>query len=153
MTGCHCGRTLSPEHFGAGDDLFEQHAIRCCACVDSYLCGADDCAECNAAGEEDQKPELVSTISGPISELERFEFSNVTARVHPAKLCEGTLCSIHNPSEHRMREWPMLLRETALIERTCEHGVGHPDPDSAAFMDRRFGPGWGTHGCDGCCHD
>lgn len=99
------------------------------------------------------EPELVSTISGPISELERFEFSNGIARVHPAKLCEGTFCPIHNPSEHRMRDWPMLLRESALIERTCEHGVGHPDPDSAAFMDRRFGLGWGTHGCDGCCHD
>lgn len=98
--------------------------------------------------------ELISTISGPVGELERFEFYNCTARVHPAKRCVGTFCTIHNPSEHKMRDWPMVLRTSALIERTCPHGIGHPDPDSAAFMRRRFGhDAFDVHGCDGCCHD
>ena len=48
---CHCGRTLSPTHFEDIDDLSEQHKIRCCACVDSYLFGAPDCEECEKAGE------------------------------------------------------------------------------------------------------
>lgn len=96
---------------------------------------------------------LVSTVSGPISELEPFTFVNTRARVHPLKRCEGQSCCIHNPSDHKMRDWPMLLRETALVERLCTHGIGHPDPDSAAWMNKTFGPGWGSHGCDGCCHD
>lgn len=101
-----------------------------------------------------RKPELVSTISGPVDELERFEFVNVTARVHPRSRCDGDFCVLHNPSNHRMVDWPMVLRETALVERLCVHGVGHPDPDSAQWMDERFNPGvrvWGMHGCDGCC--
>lgn len=60
MSTCHCGRTLSPDHFGSGDSFFdkewnEQHAIRCCACVDSFLCGASDCLECDTAGFEDTR--------------------------------------------------------------------------------------------------
>jgi hypothetical protein len=64
---------------------------------------------------------------------------------------------VHNPSDHHLRDWPMHLRETTLVERMCQHGVGHPDPDSAAYMDRLYGHRagtWSTHGCDGCCaHD
>jgi hypothetical protein len=38
-----------------------------------------------------------------------------------------------------------------LVERICEHGVGHDDPDAVAYM-RSKGHTWaGTHGCDGCC--
>lgn len=102
------------------------------------------------------KPELVSTVSGPVTELERFEFVNCTARVHPRSLCDGNFCSLHNPSNHGLVGWPMLLRETGLIERLCGHGVGHPDPDSAQWMDERLNPGvrvWGIHGCDGCCYE
>lgn len=97
------------------------------------------------------KPTLVSTVSGPISELEPFEFDNVKAMVHPPKRCKGEQCTIHNPSQHHMRSWPMILRETALIERRCVHDIGHPDPDSVAWMNKTFGEGWGVHGCDGCC--
>lgn len=56
---------------------------------------------------------------------------------------------IHNPTKHHMREWDVVLRETGLMERLCPHGIGHPDPDSAAH----FGPEWGIHGCDGCCSE
>lgn len=73
---------------------------------------------------------------------------------HARAECDGKPCPFHAPSLHPMIEEPMLLRETGLIERTCRHGVGHPDPDSAAWMDRRYGHRagtWSTHGCDGCC--
>lgn len=76
--------------------------------------------------------------------------------IHDPQRCAGQACVFHNPSEHKMRDWPICLRLTLLVERMCEHGVGHPDPDSSAWMDRAMGhePGtWGTHGCDGCCAD
>jgi len=81
-------------------------------------------------------------------------------RYHKKALCKGQVCIFHNPTEHKMRDWPMNLRTDAwaapLIERMCPHGVGHPDPDSVAFMDRNLSPkskkyGFGIHGCDGCC--
>lgn len=43
--------------------------------------------------------------------------------------------------------WTKIIRETGLVEYVCEHGVGHPDPESA----KKMGEGWGVHGCDGCC--
>lgn len=75
-------------------------------------------------------------------------------RHHDRDQCDDYPCPFHKPSLHPMVEEPMLLRETGLIERTCTHGVGHPDPDSATYMDRFYGhkPGtWSRHGCDGCC--
>jgi hypothetical protein len=80
-----------------------------------------------------------------------FEFSNAHALVHNPNVCRGEKCALHNPSDHSMLKWPMLLRETGLVERTCEHGIGHPDPDSMRWMNKTFGDGWGIHGCDGCC--
>jgi hypothetical protein len=83
--------------------------------------------------------------------MERFTFVNGTARVHDASACSGENCCIHRPSMHAMVEEPMVLRESTLVERLCRHGVGHPDPDSVAFMERSGGKYWGVHGCDGCC--
>ena len=75
--------------------------------------------------------------------------------VHALEDCRGRHCVIHNPSTHKMSDWPMHLRETGLVERICEHGVGHPDPDSAAYFNEYGHVGargsWGVHGCDGCC--
>ena len=76
---------------------------------------------------------------------------------HSEDRCVGQNCVIHHPSDHHLREWPMTLRETALIERRCEHGIGHPDPDSWRAMNRLdYGDedvnyGWQIHGCDKCC--
>jgi hypothetical protein len=52
-----------------------------------------------------------------------------------------------------MRAFPTLWRDDrGIMERTCPHGVGHPDPDDMGFHDR-VNPGHveGVHGCDGCC--
>lgn len=52
-----------------------------------------------------------------------------------------------------MREWPTNFRADrfGLIERICSHGIGHPDPDSAAFIEQSGHDDPSVHGCDGCC--
>lgn len=52
-----------------------------------------------------------------------------------------------------MKDWPMNIRidRGALTERMCPHGIGHPDPDSLAWMKRSGSNDNGIHGCDGCC--
>lgn len=75
-------------------------------------------------------------------------------RTHGIIACEGEPCALHNPSDHPLRDAPMVFRADRgfLIERTCQHGVGHPDPDSVAYLASvSDDDGWGVHGCDGCC--
>lgn len=77
-------------------------------------------------------------------------------RVHNRKYCVGEFCTIHNPSDHHMKDWPMIWRgDRGIMERECPHGTGHPDPDDAAYRKRRDGDSGrydsGIHGCDGCC--
>jgi hypothetical protein len=54
-----------------------------------------------------------------------------------------------------MRDWPLNWRaDTGVMERICEHGVGHPDPDHldyARSLDATRAEGQAIHGCDGCC--
>lgn len=78
---------------------------------------------------------------------------------HESDLCDGEFCPYHNPSDHKMKDWPKNFRYDAfrfgLVERMCPHGVGHPDPDSVAWLEsiRPKNKGYeGIHGCDGCCH-
>jgi hypothetical protein len=41
------------------------------------------------------------------------------------------------------------------MERKCQHGVGHPDPDHIDFVRRSMGDAAArmesNHNCDGCC--
>lgn len=87
---------------------------------------------------------------GQIVELENFT-------IHDPKFCANEdACAIHNPSHH-MRNWPIVIRMDygwPMVERTCPHGIGHPDPDSLDWYAGVVGEevvGLGTHGCDGCC--
>ena len=55
-----------------------------------------------------------------------------------------------------MRAFPTHWREdTAMMERICPHGIGHPDPDDLAFRESLGGSivrrDYSIHGCDGCC--
>jgi hypothetical protein len=64
--------------------------------------------------------------------------------VHPRENCAGKPCPIHNRTAHALRSWPQFFRQDGgFMERTCQHGVGHPDPD-CPLAPR-------VHGCDGCC--
>jgi hypothetical protein len=68
--------------------------------------------------------------------------------VHPATRCKNERCTIHNMSDHHMREWPQHWRDDrGIMERICPHGVGHPDPDNPWELGDL---NW-IHGCDGCC--
>lgn len=79
--------------------------------------------------------------------------TQLLTNIHDKSKCKGQFCCVHNPSEHHMRTWPLNWRnDTSVMERICPHGVGHPDPDDAAY-NIRIGQEWKTtHGCDGCCH-
>lgn len=82
-----------------------------------------------------------------------LEDGSVLHNVHSPTLCEDRPCWIHNPSDHHMRDWPLVIRENWRVERKCEHGIGHPDPDDVWFwMNVRGLDSYvGIHGCDGCC--
>lgn len=76
--------------------------------------------------------------------------------VHPAEACAGRCCCIHNPSGHHMADWPMVWRgDRGLMERLCECGIGHPDPDHLEFIRTTQGDeaveAEAIHGCCGCC--
>lgn len=81
-------------------------------------------------------------------------------RIHTAGQCTGTPCPFHAPTKHHMVGWPMSWQaDRGLIERLCEHGISHPDPDSVAYLAGRMT--WdlvivgevyvARHECDGCC--
>lgn len=66
----------------------------------------------------------------------------------PSACVNNKKCTMHARSEHSMRSFPQQFRwDTDLMERVCEHGVGHPDPDEIN-LDK---DGRASHGCDGCC--
>ena len=60
-------------------------------------------------------------------------------------------CVIHRPSLHRLTGSRQVLRGSGLVEDTCPHIIGHPNPDSVAYLDWATESSWGSHGCDGCC--
>jgi len=75
--------------------------------------------------------------------------------VHARAQCALEHCVIHNPSEHALSHRPTHWRfDRQIMERICEHGVGHPDPDGLRAL-LKINPGEGLHagihGCDGCC--
>lgn len=101
----------------------------------------------------------------------------MAVRTHSEMQCDGQACVVHSPSDHHMKEWPIVYRIDravempgkvigaavvkgavfVLAERTCPHGIGHPDPDSIGFARREggneFAGAESVHGCDGCCRD
>jgi hypothetical protein len=76
------------------------------------------------------------------------DFGNKIVDVHEQWQCMGRYCTVHKPSDHGMRSMKQRWRaDRALMERVCEHGIGHPDPDEIGLDES----GRGVHGCDGCC--
>jgi hypothetical protein len=69
-------------------------------------------------------------------------------RVHPPMRCRPA-CPIHWPSKHPLAGAPLAWDQGAgVINRTCVHGVNHPDPDDQQV---RLHQDLGKHDCDGCC--
>jgi hypothetical protein len=57
-----------------------------------------------------------------------------------------------------MSGFPQHFRlDRGLMERTCPHGIGHPDPDDLTFsqlmLSESEAEARGVHGCDGCCRE
>lgn len=85
-------------------------------------------------------------------ELELVQTVDGVMQIHGVAVCAGTTCVVHNPSDHPLGDAPLKWRgDRYLFERICEHGVGHPDPDSVAFLEERGVTHAAVHGCDGCC--
>jgi hypothetical protein len=86
-----------------------------------------------------------------------IQVGKVVLRTHPSSACANDpACCVHNPSDHPLKNAPMNWRgDRGMMERICEHGIGHPDPDDIAHKRRTYGTkadaAWGVHGCDGCC--
>lgn len=86
-------------------------------------------------------------------------FGQTVVNVHSEnEECRELGCVIHNPTDHNLRHLPLRWREAGVFdvkpshfERICEHGVGHPDPDSVAYHARNGRDYIAIHGCDGCC--
>lgn len=136
-TACEgCGHDLITHQRTLLGEVWCMGVSEVCSCTGYLRPGGEMWSLDHAAGES-----LGQQQNGP----------SVLTNVHPATLCAGRPCCLHNPSEHSMRDFPLNWRgDRGIMERLCAHGVGHPDPDDAAYR-ATVGDGDTTHGCDGCC--
>lgn len=66
--------------------------------------------------------------------------------------CQEHGCPIHNPSDRAVAIGTTHYNtERQRMDRVCEHGLAHPDPDSQDWRERHFGDRDDEHDCDGCC--
>lgn len=80
------------------------------------------------------------------------DFGNVLVHVHPeSDDCHTYGCTIHAPTP-QARSIGKQLWAHDKMQRVCEHGFEHPDPDGATWQQRTFGEATTAHECDGCCH-
>lgn len=86
-----------------------------------------------------------------------MQIGQTILQTHAAARCGGEFCCLHNPSRHPLDSAPLNWRaDRSLMERICDHGIGHPDPDDLAHKQRHMGDRYAgyafeVHGCDGCC--
>jgi hypothetical protein len=82
--------------------------------------------------------------------------------IHPEGTCLLGVCSIHNPSDHPLRDAPMdwFGDNIRALVRVCEHGFRHPDPDDLRFkmatgdsitVEAMSSVHLVAENCDGCC--
>lgn len=111
-------------------------------------------------GDDDDDDTVMAHVDELITTYELFGLPDKTVvKTHGPAQCgnhaggEHQRCALHNPTDHHMREWPAVFRldKLSLMERTCPHGCGHPDPDSLDYFTRHEMGFVGVHGCDGCC--
>jgi hypothetical protein len=96
---------------------------------------------------EAAEAELAARASAPDPKPQAWPLEHspmMLVNVHDTARCAGKPCPVHSRTDHALRSWPQFFRADAgFMERTCRHGVGHPDPDC------QLAPP--VHGCDGCC--
>lgn len=69
-----------------------------------------------------------------------------TMLVHLPAACVDTACCVHNPSTHPLNTAPLSWNAfTRTMERTCQHGKGHPDPDDIAYKRSMLGADFARH--------
>lgn len=88
-----------------------------------------------------------------MAEKKFYDAAGRLLRIHKTEDCVGTHCPFHNPSDHKMNKWPMIMRTdhgVPLIERICPCGIGHPDPDSLVWLNSQGHHGFEVHGCCSC---
>ena len=89
--------------------------------------------------------------------MKRTKLENTSEVIwaHEKSDCAEQVCCIHNRTNHSMRTFPQHFRtDRGIMERTCPHGVGHPDPDQILWLKATLGEKAQyelIHGCDGCC--
>lgn len=81
------------------------------------------------------------------------EIVSTLENTHNLRACASRGCAIHNhPSVHALDSAPLNWREDrGILERICTHGIGHPDYDSALYLQSIGRDSKNVHGCDGCC--
>lgn len=56
---------------------------------------------------------------------------------HPRSACKGHSCALHDPSYHQLSEAPLRWMyepgDGGYMERLCEHGNWHQDPDDLDY--------------------
>lgn len=91
-------------------------------------------------------------IQDPLDPRQILIEEGLLVNVHSEGLCRGRHCTIHRPTDHHMRSWPLHWRDDRKIfERTCQHGIGHPDPDQEDHWRETNQMFQSIHGCDFCC--
>jgi hypothetical protein len=87
----------------------------------------------------------------------RIAEGRMLVNVHPEIMCVGRGCSVHHPSDHKMKMWPkdFIFPEDqpgnwGHFMRYCQHRIAHPDPDDIVYW-AEHGRDITPHDCDGCC--
>lgn len=107
-----------------------------------------DCRHC------DEKRVARNTITFDIDARTATVGGVMLHNVHSHTDCLVRPCTIHHPTNHHMRSWPLHWRDDRkLVERICPHGVGHYDPDQIPYWQETGREYMAIHGCCGsaCC--
>lgn len=94
------------------------------------------------------EPDSGITVDGGLVKVGHSTLRNV----HTPQAC-GPVCWVHRPTDHPMRTWPANWRQNGkLLERVCECGNLHPDPDDLEARRLRGDRHEFEHHCCGCCN-
>jgi hypothetical protein len=79
----------------------------------------------------------------------------VLVNVHEPYECVGENCTIHDPSDHHMKDWPQEWDQSRrIMMRVCSHGDMHIDPDEPGYLSCVWDNSQAVPRlvCDACCY-